>query len=188
MNGSNSVGKNAVLAVGTIACFIVALFAAPAYRLWWDSGVATIEGEVKFGEVFSKHFGREFQLRLDPIGCGWVISVRGKNREVDLSRLTPAFHFVPNPRYIEGWHFRNADNTGPNQTGPLNVNAPQTLRKFMFSRDITPKTPRTREELERVRAAGGGELEIRRYTLSPPKRGEKARMMWMEFKVRLEWN
>jgi hypothetical protein len=33
---------------------------------------------------------------------------------------------------IEGWHFRNSDNSGPNEPGPNNVNAPQELREFYF--------------------------------------------------------
>ena len=37
-----------------------------------------------------------------------------------------------NAMQIDGWHFRNQDNSGPNQPGPLNVNAPQHVRAFRF--------------------------------------------------------
>jgi hypothetical protein len=61
-------------------------------------------------------------LSLVPGREGWFqISVKGREQE-DLSRLTPPWHFVPNPREIEGWHFRNDRNTGPNDGS---VNAPQ---------------------------------------------------------------
>jgi hypothetical protein len=36
---------------------------------------------------------------------------------------------------ISGWHFRNSDNSGPNSTGPKNVNAPQTVRDSCFVLD-----------------------------------------------------
>lgn len=36
--------------------------------------------------------------------------------------------------YVEGWHFRNSDNSGPNEIGLKNVNAPQRLRQFYFVR------------------------------------------------------
>ena len=44
--------------------------------------------------------------------------------------MTPPWHFVPNAREIEGWHFRNGDNTAPNDAS---VNALQELREFIFS-------------------------------------------------------
>ena len=37
-----------------------------------------------------------------------------------------------NPLRIEGWHSRSSDNSGPNEPGPKNVNAPQELREFYF--------------------------------------------------------
>ena len=67
----------------------------------------------------------------------WVLVGRAHPVEArpleNLARLTPPYHFVPNPRFIEGWHFRNSDNTGPNEVGEKNVNAPQRVRDFIFS-------------------------------------------------------
>ena len=37
-----------------------------------------------------------------------------------------------NHKYIVGWHFRNFDNSGPNEVGPKNVNAPGKVREFYF--------------------------------------------------------
>ncbi len=45
--------------------------------------------------------------------------------------VTPPYRGINNI-YIEGWHFRNSDNTGPNIVGPKNVNAPQEVREFDF--------------------------------------------------------
>lgn len=136
--------------------------------------------------MFSQAFGRGLRLCLDPIENGWIICVRKEGGRDDLARLTPPFHFI-NARYIEGWHFRNADNTGPNECGPLNVNAPQELREFIFSPHVTRETPLTHEEVERTSAFGTGELEILDRELSPTAKGERARMLAMEFEVRLRW-
>lgn len=46
--------------------------------------------------------------------------------------MTPPF-FGVNDRQIEGWHFRNQDNSGPNRPGVGNVNAPQHIRRFCFT-------------------------------------------------------
>lgn len=48
--------------------------------------------------------------------------------------VTPPYRGI-NMRFIEGWHFRNSDNSGPNSTGAKNVNAPQTVRDFCFVLD-----------------------------------------------------
>ena len=54
------------------------------------------------------------QVEGEVSGAGLLeIAMKGRETE-NLSSLTPPFHFAPNPRQIEGWHFRNADNTGPN--------------------------------------------------------------------------
>ena len=89
-----------------------------------------IRGEVTRGNEFSQPTAGGWILRLAPDSEGWFLQVTMKGREMeDLSRLTPPWHFVPNPREIEGWHFRNADNTAPNDGS---VNAPQELRDFIF--------------------------------------------------------
>ena len=93
-----------------------------------------IDGQVTRGQIFSRATAGGWILRLVPVGEGWFLEIAMKGRETeDLSRLTPPWHFVPNPREIEGWHFRNADNTGPNDGS---VNAPQELRAFVFSPQV----------------------------------------------------
>jgi hypothetical protein len=184
---SNPTGTDRAIAAVLAACFLVAVIVCGVFLPPGDTGVVTFGGAVESGAVFRRRFGPDLSFRLDPIDHGWVLSVRADGRKDDLSRLTTPFHSVPNPRDIEGWHFRNADNTGPNQAGPLNVNAPQTVREFVFAPHVTSETPKTTEEVERARAAGRGRLQIRRYTLSPPSPGERARMLSMEFEVELRW-
>ncbi len=56
--------------------------------------------------------------------------------------LTPPLYGV-SARHLEGWHFRNRDNTGPNAVGDKNVNAPQTTRPFCFVLTPDAWTPAT---------------------------------------------
>jgi hypothetical protein len=79
------------------------------------------------------------------------------------------------PIEIEGWHFRNGDNTGPN-TG--DVNAPDETRRFLFS----PRWPHC-EEAARLDKNGFGVLEINDMELDNLAQGEKANIVEMEFSV-----
>jgi len=150
---------------------------------------AKIMGEVKMGETFEKPFGPGFYFRLVPDPCGWLITLRDERRSEDLSRLTPPFHFVPNPREIEGWHFRNADNSGPNEPGEKNVNAPGLIREFIFSPEVgrTIHYPPKPEEIEKIKHFGRGELRILDYKLGDLVPGKRARFEWMRFEVDLSW-
>ena len=153
-----------------------------------DREVASIRGEVRAGEQFEAETG-SFLFRLRPYETGWLISVYEPDRDDELSHLTPPWHFVPTPRDIQGWHFRNVDNTGPNDG---TVNAPQERREFIFS----PEVGRTieyrgsgtsAEDVERVKAFGRGELTILDYQLTPPQRGGSARLLRMKFDVCMSW-
>ena len=136
-----------------------------------------ISGEVVKGGTFRGTTAAGWILQLVPTAEGWVLRVTVKGREAeDLSRLTPPWHGVPNARDIEGWHFRNAANSGPNDGS---VNAPQQLREFIFSpavgKELEYDGSATRaEDVARVRAFGRGWLFIERYSLTPPRPGERA--------------
>lgn len=150
--------------------------------------LARIEGKVIAGQTFEATLG-EFIFRLTPTPEGWLIGVFEKNGSEDLSRLTPPWHGLPNPREVEGWQFRNADNTGPNEGS---VNAPGEIRDFIFSPEVG-KTIEYRgsatsaEDVTRVSAFGRGRLEIIDYGLSEPLAGERARFLWIRFSVCLSW-
>jgi hypothetical protein len=149
---------------------------------------------VKVGQRWERQFGGVFRLVLMPIPHGWEIEVGEEGREENLARLTPPFHFVPNPRYIEGWHFRNANNTGPNEIGEKNVNAPGDERDFIFSPEVGraiagPHAGRAVDERDvaRVESFGRGKLVIHAYRLTDLKPGVQASFEWMQFSVELTW-
>lgn len=164
----------------------VGLLCASACARTRDWKSSRLEGHVEAGESFSRPFGPGLELRLDPIEHGWEICVRATGSPVNLAGLTPPFHGL-NARYLEGWHIRNSDNTGPNETGDKNVNAPQELREFTFSPHITAETPTTHEEVVRAAEAGRGILTMTDFELSPIKAGELARILSMTFQVELQW-
>jgi len=152
---------------------------------------AAFEGEVTRGARFERDLWDGLRFELEPIGLGWEIAVRDTARpEENLARLTPPFHFVPNPRVIEGWHFRNKANTGPNRG---DVNAPGTARDFIFSRQVGksiqgPDADRvvTEEEVERVKNEGRGVLTIESMKIGAAGPGERAGMESMRFTVVIE--
>lgn len=147
-----------------------------------------IAGRVVAGESFHRTIGDRFRFALTPIDCGWYIQVFEKSATGDLSRFTPPFHFVPNPRYLEGWHFRNSDNTGPNVSDEKNVNAPQRIRDFIFSPEVAqiPGKP-TSEDVERIRTFGRGRLEIVDFELGNLRKGTRAVFQRLQFRATLSW-
>jgi hypothetical protein len=151
-----------------------------------------VEGEVAKGQLFSKTTYGGWVFKLVPMQEGWSLQITMKGRETeDLSSLTPPWHVAPNPRHIDGWHFRNADNTSPNDGS---VNAPQELREFIFSPQVgreiqgplATSSP-SGEEVERVRAFGRGWLHLDEFQLTPPRRGERASFERLTFSACLTW-
>ena len=89
-------------------------------------------GEVLNGRSFERQIGANLFFSLVPEELGWAISVGSKVvRENFCGVVTPPYRGM-NALRIEGWHFRNSDNSGPNEPGPKNLNAPQELREFYF--------------------------------------------------------
>lgn len=149
-----------------------------------------VAGSVKQREPFDHTTPFGWILRLAPVDRGWFLTVAMKDREAeDLARLTPPWHFVPNPRQIEGWHLRNAENTGPNDGS---VNAPAELREFIFSPSVGRGieyngSATTSDDVEKVRSFGRGWLHIASYQLTPLKRGERAAFESLTFSACLTW-
>ncbi len=148
------------------------------------AGPYTFSGVIKKGETFSRPFGG-FVFTLEPMQYGWTIDI-AQGQHHHPANLTPPRHFVPNPIDIEGWHFRNEANTGPN-TG--DVNAPDEHREFFFSPKFGTCMPipenATQAEFEAATRDGTGVLEITDLTLGNLKPGEKADIQEMKFTVRL---
>jgi hypothetical protein len=161
--------------------FAVAVTTCPA-----DRQCTSFTGTLDRGERLSKPFGPGLVLVLEPAEHGWEIIVRDERLDENIARLTPPYHFVPNPRYVEGWHFRNADNTGPNDG---RVNAPQEERDFVFSPEVgrSIDRPTTPEEAAQLEQAGQGRLTIASLRLGSLEPGKKAYIRRMTFSIRLSW-
>jgi len=153
--------------------------------------MATFSGVLESGQAYTKGFDHRLLFSLKPIDKGWEIMVRVEGRDENIARLTPPFHYVPNPRYIEGWHFRNGDNAGPNDGS---VNAPQEIRDFIFSPEVgqSIQGPHSRfgvssDDVQHVEAFGRGRLTIMDYRLTDIAPGQQARMLRLAFTVCLTW-
>lgn len=178
-----------ILLVPTIA-WSRAVFAGQPARSF-----ARFEGKVVAGQRYEKSFGPNLRFILQPSEYGWRVVIRDEREDEDISRLTPPFHFVPNPRDLEGWHFRNAQNTGPNdpKSGET-VNAPGKIRDFIFSPEVGrtidglgATSSLTETDIKAVEAFGRGELRILEYELTDIEPGRRARFAWIRFSVTLSW-
>ena len=130
--------------------------------------------------------GWVFALLKQP--SGWILRLlENETPNVqDLSQVTPPFQAgVPNPRDLFGWHFRNLDNTGPNEG---DVNAPQTVRLFQFSPEIAG-TGGFKPSLgtEPIEASGRGWLKLIEYGLADLGLGQRASMNYVRFAACLTW-
>lgn len=156
--------------------------------------------ELRAGETFTRALPHGWQLALLPSDHGWSLRLFDRQTRagrVDLSAVTPPYHGPANARDIEGWHFRNADDTGPN-TG--DVNAPQDLRLFVFSTGLIgtggfrPPRPGATDasspgamSADTAEAEGRGWLRLLDHTLTPPDAGERAGLASMRFQACLTW-
>lgn len=116
------------------AIILLLAFASPA-----AADPLLLQGEAQRGDTVVQpfeHDGHMLEFRLAPFGQGWSIWVGNPaNRERNqVIVATPPYRGI-NPAVIQGWHFRNADNTGPNKPGEGNVNAPGKIRNFAFVLD-----------------------------------------------------
>lgn len=155
---------------------------------------ANFAAEVTRGDTFAHRLNTTLQFRLIPIEYGWTVEIGPPDdAALDFSQpVTPPFHSL-NARRIEGWHFRNADNSGPNAPGPGNVNAPQHERVFCFVHHADDAAlaqawqadPET--ELPKM-VMGRGVLTIDDLTLDNLTVGQQARIESMAFHVTIEFN
>lgn len=97
------------------------------------STIYKLSGYVQRGGVFEQEIAPNLIFRLTPFAQDWEIWIGdGTSSGHNFSSVvTPPLYGI-NARQIVGWHFRNSDNTGPNQAGEKNVNAPQYERRFCF--------------------------------------------------------
>ncbi|HNY49655.1 MAG TPA: hypothetical protein PKI91_03755 [Smithella sp.] len=148
-------------------------------------------GRVEAGQAFRRAFGGRFEFILEPMAQGWEIVVKEFGRDENLARLTPPFHFAPNPREIEGWHFLK----NPSQCAdrPYNADAgPENPRKFIFSPEVgkTIAGPDSNkafidENINAVKKFGRGEMNIKKFKLALGTDG-CPRIEWLEFTVKID--
>lgn len=138
----------------TMLAFVAMLAGAVAEE---QSRTVVFEGAVRRGETFSRALGEHLAFALEPDrnGWGWRIWMGDPRRPLDdyVSVATPPYRFVRSIQLF-GWHFRNADNTGPNAPGPNSVNAPQEVRDFRFVE--TPADYRAARQALEVALWGNG--------------------------------
>ena len=167
---------------------------------------ADFTGEVGRGQRFERRIEGDLVFLLDPDlapSLGWTIKVvRAPRDDEDYAAVVTPPHRGINARFIEGWHFRDPDNTGPNLGG---VNAPPARRDFSFvvkredyraaadaldrllwqrPDDTDQSRQRALEVYERV-ARGEGTLRIHRLDLGNLVRGQQAWIDYMGFAVAL---
>ena len=158
-----------------------------------DRHVVILNGELRQSRMFIRGFGDHFAFVMRPDDHGWNVSVHDDRGTVDIAKYTTPWHGI-NATQVHGWHFRNSDNTGPNDGGPKNVNAPQEIREFYFSPEVdrtfgyaaTGQSP-TIEDVERMEKFGKGVLEILDHDLTNLQPGQSARFTRIRFKVTLSW-
>ena len=194
--------RRIALAFAVVAALAAGVTAARADPL-------TFRGEVARGDTVVHRFTHgdaRLEFRLAPVTYGWIIWIGNpelpEQNYVTLS--TPPFRGI-SPAIIEGWHFRNVDNTGPNAPGPGNVNAPQKERAFAFVLDPSGRRraaealdilmwPVGREEAE-IKAAGErwrevdkveGKLRVEALELGNLVAGERAWIERMAFAVTID--
>jgi hypothetical protein len=86
-------------------------------------------GEVTRDQRFVHALPNNLEFRLLPSPEGWSISMgRPGDRNEDFVGIAGPYHGMI-PSIIEAWHFRNADNSGPNEG---DVNAYDETRVFWF--------------------------------------------------------
>ena len=146
----------------------------------------TFKGSVPQGKRFERPFGERFVFLLEPMPGGWEIIIKEHGRDENLARLTPPFHFVPNPRHIEGWHLLEGPSKN-SECDPRERNAPGELREFIFSPEVGKKInyPMEAQEVEEIQRFGRGALTIKKFKLQTAADGCPV-IEWMQFSVSLE--
>ena len=160
-------------------------------RLSYPRFRESFSGEVARGETFRRSFGSRFQFILHPTLSGWEIIIREYGRDENLARLTPPLHFVPNPRFIEGWHLLEDPSICTSRPYAAE-SGPENPRKFIFSPEVglridgekAGRSP-THEDVEDIRRFGRGTMKIEDFKLGLGNNG-CPNIEWIKFSVQIE--
>ena len=87
-------------------------------------------GQLSRGESFTHKLPNGLYFKLIPDAYGWIISITPSAEDgANFAGAVTRPYRGPNALFIEGWHFRNSDNTAVNDG---TVNAPQEQRGFFY--------------------------------------------------------
>ncbi len=152
-----------------------------------ERSATVLSREIAGNRDFTEYMeGPGWTFQLKRAQYGWDIRLLDENG-LDLTQMTPPLRGAPNPRELYGWHFRNAENTGPN-TG--DVNAPQKLRLFGFDPALTGTggyRPNDAGGVDPENQPGRGALTIHDMGLADLEPGQRARMNYINFAVCMTW-
>ena len=147
---------------------------------------AYIDGELTQGKNYTRELTPGMRFSLEAVPHGWQLRIRDA-RGLDLSAMTPP-RMGPNPRDVLGWHFRDADNRGPNDGS---VNAPQRLRLFEFEPGLRGTAGiKVEPNLPAQPGTGRGWLFIDGLGLdafSDAGPNNQASAVWVRFSACLNW-
>lgn len=161
-----------------------------------------LHGEVHRPEKFDKEIGRGLVFRLAPSDFGWDIEVGPKGGTDNyMDCVNEPLHGVT-PFQIEGWLFRNDDNTAPRKPSEMLTPGIGEKREFQFvltaadeakscddlekmehTWDEKAAEPMTASRLFGALAGGDGSVTITRMTLGNLKPGAQAWIESMEFEA-----
>jgi hypothetical protein len=91
-----------------------------------------LHGEVHRSEKFEQEIGHGLTFRLVPDEFGWNIEVGPQNGTDDYMDCVNGPLRGITPYQIEGWLFRNDDNTGPRKSSELVAFGIREKREFQF--------------------------------------------------------
>jgi hypothetical protein len=178
--------------VALLALTVIAIHVPPSARAQTCESSPTrhslqVHGEVSGEREFSATVADRWTFRLQRIQHGWAIRLNDATG-IDLTSITPPFRYGVNHRDIEGWHFRNADNTASNDGS---VNAPQRDRVFVFSPALEGtggyRPPDDATAIEFDGSEGRGSLRIHDVGLADLESDQKARLVYLDFSACLTW-
>ncbi|MBN1150398.1 hypothetical protein JXA84_04150 [candidate division WOR-3 bacterium] len=188
--------------INSIGCAVIIFFLSSLFGEN-DRESVRFTGKVFKGEEFIEPISATLIFKLLPKSDdGWFLWIGGEDSLKNYcSAATPPFRGI-NATIIEGWHFRNADNSGSNDG---KVNAPQNERGFRFVLDdscytIAEKYVKmvcwpheyTQDEIDAASYEfnglkfGRGRLIITDMKLGNLFVGERAILEYIEFEVELE--
>ncbi|MEK7181385.1 MAG: hypothetical protein AAB738_03600 [Patescibacteria group bacterium] len=164
-------------------------------------------GEISRGRFLEKDIGYNLVFRLapqnyyeeniapvdgKPVSMGWRLLIVNKSKpNQDFAALATPPYYGINPLDIVGWHFRNPDNTGPNNGS---VNAPQEVREFnfftsevLYEQAYALYDENNTEELLKLinNSASKGRFTITDLKLDNLKPGEQSWIEYIKFDVEL---